>query len=90
MGPLEQRLEQVAKARGWRLRWETEPLVAMPAYTATSLDIFRGRYVVNVSGPICIIHAGSRSPREGIAQQVLNVIARTRGHAAAGASATRG
>ena len=78
-GPLEQHLERIAKARGWRLRWQSEPLVAMPAFMATSLDIFSGRHVVNISGPISIVYAGNSSPREGIAEQVLNVIAKASG-----------
>lgn len=70
MGPLEQQLGDLAKKRGWRLRWKSEPLAFARSLTCTELDIFKGRNLLTSDGPFWLIHGRDVSAREKIAGMV--------------------
>lgn len=71
MGPLEQELGRVARDRGWRLRWKSEPLVNAPRVVMTELDVFRGKRMLTDAAPYWVVTARTGNPRETIAVMVL-------------------
>lgn len=78
-GPVEERLDRYAARVGWRLCWRSERMAGLPTLTLTQLEIFAGERMVTADGPVWSVTGGDAAPREGIAQQVANVIAMARG-----------
>jgi len=70
MGPAEQKLEALARARRWRLRWKSGPLRFAPSLVSTELDIFAGRNLLTADRPLFLIHGRDVDAREKIAGMV--------------------
>lgn len=87
MGPLEEKLERVAKRVGWRLRWKSEALRYYPRQIEHNLDVFDGKRLVTEQ-PACIITVGgdpeerTKDAREKLAFKVLSALPRRGARAA--------
>lgn len=84
MGPLEQQLGELARKRGCRLRWKSEPLAFARALTCTELDVFRGRDLLTTDGALFLIHGQDVDAREVIAARMLKSSGREGAQAASG------